>query len=233
MTSQLLVERPERPRPGARSGWPLAVALILLSAIPLSAGMLRLIQLAGGPEFFSTDHRFDAFPVALAAHIAGAAIFAFVGALQFVPRLRHRHWRWHRRAGRVLVLAGLLVVASAVSLTLFYPAEPHTGHVLFAVRLVVAPTMAVCLVRGFVAIRRRDVASHRAWMIRAYALGLGAGTQVFTEPLGEALFGHGILAGDLEKTVGWIINFAIAEWAIRRPARRHRTRAMPPAGALS
>ena len=28
------------------------------------------------------------------------------------------------------------------------------------------------------AIRRRDFASHGAWMIRAYALGMGAGTQV-------------------------------------------------------
>jgi hypothetical protein len=29
--------------------WPLPVALIALSAIPLTAGTLRLIQLAGGP----------------------------------------------------------------------------------------------------------------------------------------------------------------------------------------
>ena len=55
------------------------------------------------------------------------------------------------------------------------------------IRLVVASAMAVCVVLGFAAIRRRDIAAHRAWMIRAYALALGAGTQAFTEGFGEAL----------------------------------------------
>ena len=44
--------------------------------------------------------------------------------------------------------------------------------------------MAAAIVLGFTAIRRRDIAAHRAWMIRAYALGLGAGTQAFTEGIG-------------------------------------------------
>jgi hypothetical protein len=218
MTQQATSERPAR-RPGARGGgWRLGVALILLSAIPLSAGVLRLLQLAGGPDWFPADPRFDAFPVALVVHIVGSAVFAFVGALQFVRRFRRRHWTWHRRAGRVLVGAGLLVVVSALWLTLFYDAQPGTGAVLFGFRIVVAPAMALCLVLGFTAIRRRDVAGHRAWMIRAYALGLGAGTQVFTEGFGEAIFGTSVLAGDLAKGAAWLINLAVAEWAIRRTA---------------
>jgi hypothetical protein len=60
-------------------------------------------------------------------------------------------------------------------------------------------------------------------MIRAYALALGAGSQVFTEGLGQAVFGHGVVAGDLEKGAGWIINLAVAEWAIRRSAATART----------
>jgi hypothetical protein len=231
MTTTQLVERPARPRPGARSGWRLAVGLALLSAIPLSAGTLRLIQLAGGPAVMPAAPRFDAFPVALVLHIVGSAVFAFVGALQFVPRLRRRHPAWHRRSGRVLVVAGLLVVASALWLTLRYDAQPGSGQVLFLFRLVVAPAMAGCLVLGFTAIRRRDIPSHRAWMIRGYALGLGAGTQVFTEGIGEALFGTGVLTGDLAKGVAWILNLAIAEWAIRRPATRRRRRAV--AGAMT
>jgi hypothetical protein len=37
-------------RPRAKSGWPVPVALIALSAIPLTAGTFRLLQLAGGPR---------------------------------------------------------------------------------------------------------------------------------------------------------------------------------------
>lgn len=202
-----------RGRDRTRS-WPVPVALAVLSAIPLSAGALRLVQLSGGPTVMPADHRFSGFPVALVVHIVGAATFALVGALQFVPRLRRRSW--HRRSGRVLAVAGLLVAGSALWLTLFYEAQPGTGGLLYGFRLVFASAMAACLVLGFAAIRRRDIDAHRGWMTRAYALGLGAGTQVFTEGFTEAVFGTGEVSGDLAKGAAWVINLAVAEWVIRR-----------------
>jgi hypothetical protein len=83
--------------------------------------------------------------------------------------------------------------------------------------------MVVSLVLGFAAIRRRDIARHRAWMIRGYAIALGAGTQVLTnvpwllfvrKPEG--------LSRALLMAAGWVINVGVAEWIIRRritPAR--------------
>jgi uncharacterized membrane protein len=203
-------------------GWPVPAALVALSAIPLTAGTLRLVQLAGGPELMPADDRFTGFPTALVVHIAGAAVFALVGIFQFVPAIRRRHRTWHRRAGRVVAVAGLAVAASALWLTLFYDAQPGTGDLLYLLRLVFASAMIGCLVLGFTAIRRRDIAAHRAFMIRAYALGLGAGTQVFTEGFGGAIFGTGVLAADLAKGAGWVVNLAVAEWVIRRPARRRQ-----------
>ena len=55
------------------------------------------------------------------------------------------------------------------------------------------------LVLGITAVRRRDIAAHRAWMIRAYAIGLAAGSQVFTEGIGGALLGSGVVRDDLAK----------------------------------
>lgn len=198
--------------------WPVPVALVMLSAIPLTAGALRLIQLAGGPAVIPADHRFAGFPIPLVVHIAGATTYALVGILQFVPRLRRRHPAWHRRSGRVLAGAGLLVAISALWMTLFYQAQPGTGELLYLLRLVLGSAMVGCLVLGFTAARRRDIAAHRAWMIRAYAIGLAAGTQAFTEGIGEAIAGTGVLAADLAKAAGWVINLAVAEWAIRRRA---------------
>ena len=57
-------------------------------------------------------------------------------------------------------------------------------------------------------------------MIRAYAIGLAAGTEAFTEGIVGAVFGTGELRSDLAKGAGWVINLAVAEWVIRRPARR-------------
>jgi uncharacterized membrane protein len=215
--------------------WPVPMALVALSAIPLTAGTLRLIQLAGGPAVIPADHRFADFPLPLVVHIVGATTYALVGILQFMRRLRRPHLAWHRRAGRVLAVAGLLVAISAVWMTLFYEAQPGTGDLLYLLRLVFGSAMAACLVLGFTAARRRDIAAHRAWMIRAYAIGLAAGTQAFTEGIGGAIFGTGVLAADLAKGAGWVINLAVAEWALRRSARRRP--ALPTrlrqAGALS
>lgn len=227
-------------RPASAAGWPVPAALVVLSAVPLTFGTLRLVQLAGGPEVMPDDDRFIGFPVALAVHVAGSAVFALVGAFQFAPRFRRLHRTWHRRAGRLAAVVGLAVAASALWLTLFYAPQPGTGGLLHGARLVVAPAMATFLVLGVTAIRRRDVAAHRAWMIRAYALGLGAGTQVFTDGFGSALLGSGEVRGDLLKTVAWVINLGVAEWVIRRPARRGSGRPLlsgaggrHPAGARS
>lgn len=231
--------RPRQQRDQQRSqprGWPVPVALVVLSAIPLAAGTLRLVQLAGGPELMPADDRFDAFPAAIVVHIIGAAVFALVGMFQFVPGIRRRHRAWHRRAGRVVAVAGLAVAGSALWLTVAYAPKPGTGDLLYLLRLVFASAMAASLVLGFTAIRRRDIAAHRAWMIRAYAIGLAAGTQTFTEGIGGAIFGTGEVRMDLAKGAGWVINLVVAEWAIRRrpvPGRRRRGIAPSPAGAPS
>ena len=115
--------------------WPVPLALVALSAIPLAAGTLRLIQMAGGPAVIPADHRFAGFPLPLIVHIVGATTYALVAIPQFVPRLRHRHPDWHRRAGRVATAAGLLVAISALWMTLFYEAKPGTGDLLYIVRL--------------------------------------------------------------------------------------------------
>jgi len=202
-----------------RSGWPVPVALVALSAIPLVMGSLRLVQLAGGPELIAADERFATFPLPVVLHVLGAAIYVLLGSLQFVPRFRRRHRTWHRRAGRVLVVAGLLVAASALWMTLLYQPKPGTGDLLYILRLAFGSAMIACLILGFTAIRHRKIAAHRAWMIRAYAIGLAAGTQVFTEGIGQALLGTSELQGDLAKAAGWALNLAVAEWVIARQTK--------------
>jgi uncharacterized membrane protein len=200
------------------------VALVVLSLVPLTAGALRLVQLAGGPAVIPADRRFEGFPAPLVAHIVAAAVYALVGSLQLVPSFRRRHLDWHRRAGRVLAVAGLTVAGSALWMTLLYAQKPGTGDLLYVLRLVVATAMVAALVLGVQAARAHDLDAHRAWMIRAYALGLGAGTQVFTEGFGEALLGTGDVRGDLCKGAAWVINLAVAEWAVRAGGRSGTSR---------
>jgi hypothetical protein len=95
--------------------------------------------------------------------------------------------------------------------------------------------MVVTMVLGFAAIRRRDVRRHRAWMIRGYALGLGAGTQVLTLAAGEMIAGPpGEIGRALLHGAAWAINLAVAEWAIRRwPAPVQLLKRLAELGLLS
>lgn len=194
-------------------------ALLALCLVPLLAGVLRAVQLAGGPEVAVPDARFSADPLPVALHVVAATVFGFLGALQFLPGRRALRPRWHRLAGRVVVPAGLVVAVSGVWMVAGYPYAANGGPGLSTLRLVVATALAVFLVLGVVAILRGDVRAHRAWMIRAYALALGAGTQVLTLGLPAVLLGPpGPTANALLHGLGWGINLAVAEWAIRGSA---------------
>lgn len=213
-------------RPGNRvaSTWLVPVALVALVTVPLVAGSLRVLEIAGGPHLLPANVRVEDSPIPLVLHVAGAAGYAVVGAFQFPAAIRRRHRKWHRRAGRVLVGTGMVVAGSGVWMTLFYAGAPG-GPLLWTVRLVVGTAMAASLVLGVAAIRQRDVAGHRAWMIRAYALAVAAGTQTITQGVGEAVFGYAELSTALSVSAGWVVNLVVAEWVIRRPASRRARRA--------
>jgi uncharacterized membrane protein len=203
----------------------LVAGLFLLSAIPLAAGAFRLTELAGGAAITPANARFFAAPLPVVLHIVSAAVYALLGALQFAPGFRRRRPGWHRAAGRLLVACGLLVGLSGLWMTLFYPRAAGTGDLLYVLRLGFGSAMVGAIVLGFTAIRHGDVRRHRAWMLRGYAIGLGAGTQVLTQGVGAVILGPpSEISGALLMGAGWGINLAVAEWAIRRrPAPPART----------
>ena len=214
----------ERKIPSRKREWAVAGALILLCAIPLIAGAVRLVTLAVGAEITAENARFFAVPLPVVLHIVAAAMYIVLGAFQFVPSFRRRKPGWHRLAGRLLILPGLIIALSGLWMAHFYPLPAHDGPLLYAFRLLFGALMAISIVLGVVAIRRRDIARHRAWMMRGYALGLGAGTQVLTLLLGEIVLGPpGEVPRALLMGAAWAINLALAEWIIRRrpspPAR--------------
>jgi uncharacterized membrane protein len=223
-SGKFMPQKLNAPTTAGSAAW-LIAALFLLSAIPLAAGAVRLIQLAGGAAITPANARFFAAPLPVVLHIVSAGVFALLGAFQFAPRFRRRWPGWHRMAGRLVVLCGLLVGLSGLWMTLFYPWPAGDGALLYAFRLLFGSAMVVSIVLGFTAIRRRDVRRHRAWIMRGYAIGLGAGTQALILMAGEMIAGRPTeLSRALLMGAAWVINLAVAEWIIRkRPAPPVRT----------
>jgi uncharacterized membrane protein len=222
-----------------RSDWLIPAGLIALSLVPALAGTARLAQIRGGvatPE----NARFLEMPAPIIVHVAGAVLYSIVGSVQFSPGLRRRNRPWHRMAGRVLLPAGFAVALSGLWMTLAYPWPHGDGVGVFLERLLFGAAMLVSLSIGTYALLRRKYSEHGDWMIRAYAIGLGAGTQVLTHLPWFILVD--MKPGETPRAVmmglGWSINVVFAEWVIGRPAVRFRTDtptglALSPMGGLA
>lgn len=201
--------------------WRLPTSLLLLSLVPVAAGALRLAGLAGltgGGAITPENARFMAMPAPFVLHIGGATLFCLLGAFQFDSAFRRRSPGLHRAVGRVLAPFGIVAALTGLWMTVGYaiPAELQ-GGLLYGVRIVVALSMALAIVVSVRAVLRRRIAQHRAWMIRAYALGQGAGTQVLimlpvTLMAGTPTF----LFRDVLMASAWGLNVLFAEWIIRR-----------------
>ena len=201
------------------SAWFIPGMFILLSLVPAAAGMARLAELAMGAKITEANARFFAAPLPVALHILVVIPYSILGAFQLAPALRRRRPGWHRAAGRILVVFGLVVALTGLWMAHFYSWPQGDGELLYILRFVFASAMAMAIVLAMDAIRRRDFAAHGAWMIRSYAIGMGAGTQVLTHIPYFVLFGK---PGELSRAVlmgaGWVINVVAAEWIIRRGA---------------
>ena len=216
MTTNPSVALHAAKRPGPQ--WPVPTALILLSIIPVIAGAARLTELTGGAPITAQNARFFASPVPVVIHIVSVTVYSLLGAFQFVSALRGSRG-WHRTAGSVLIPAGLLAALSGLWMSAFYPLPDGTTDV--PIRLFFGAAMLASIILGIVAVRRRDFVGHGAWMTRGYAIGVGAGTQALVISGWLFLVGTpGELTRALLMAAAWLINLAVAEYVIRRRARR-------------
>ena len=109
------------------------------------------------------------------AHVISAFIFAVLGPWQFVPGIRARRLWLHRWSGRILVLTGTVAGISGLRLGLTTALE-FGGFSEAAPILLFAPIFLFSLGKAAFHILRREIAQHREWMLRAFAIGLAAGT---------------------------------------------------------
>lgn len=203
-----------------RADWLIPLGLLALAFIPIAAGVLRVTTLASHAEVTPDNVRFFASPIPVLLHIASVTVYGILGAFQFSPGFRRRWRAWHRRAGRILIAAGLLAALSGLWMATFYAIVPTDSALLHAFRLLFGTAMAVSIILGFLAIRRGNVAVHQAWMRRAYAIGMGAGTQAITQiPLAMLPGKPDSLNLALAMGGAWVLNLAIAEWLNYRQRR--------------
>lgn len=120
-----------------------------------------------------TNPGFLEFPTITLLHVIPGGIYLAMAPFQFLSQIRSRWLGYHRLAGRFLVSIGLILGAAALFLALVVPFSGGPEQIIngfFGVFFLVS------LVKGFRYIRTGQVARHREWMIRAFAIGLSIAT---------------------------------------------------------
>ncbi|RYF42262.1 MAG: DUF2306 domain-containing protein [Comamonadaceae bacterium] len=196
---------------------PLGLALAFCTLIPVMTAAVSVVQIPLGalPE---DSRRLAAVPVAFFLHALAGFLFGVLGPLQFVRALLLRFGTLHRLAGRVFVLAGAGLALSGMAMLL--QVESITTGLLDGARGVFGLALFAALVMGVAAARARDMLRHQAWMIRAYAVGMGTGPAALVLfPIylmtGEPPMG---LASDVVVVGMWLLTIAAGEWVVRRHA---------------
>ena len=196
--------------------WRIPALLIGISLVPFAATAFRLMWLSdsnAAPD--PAMDRFDGNWAMLVIHILSGCVFLLMAAPQFSPELRARHRRWHRASGRVTICIGIVAGLSGVWLVLGYPPSELATPLMDAARVTFGMALAGSVVLAFVAIRRRDVQKHRAWMIRAFALAVAGSTQALLIGLWVAFVGALTpYSATALITLGFAVNLAFAEWRI-------------------
>ena len=166
------------------------MAVVLsVAVVACAAAVLRTILLLTQPPDFidlwlarhpaigadADDARYGQHVAMTIFHVIPGILFATLGPLQFVRRIRAGKPWLHRWSGRLLVAAGTVIAISGLGLG-FTTALAYGGWAETAPIVVFAPLFFLALLRGVAHIRRGEVAQHREWMIRAFSLGIAAGT---------------------------------------------------------
>ena len=107
------------------------IGLLVLSAVPVLGGSLRLTELSTGVEIIGDNERFFANPLPVVSHITAAILYSVLGAFQFLGGFRRRFPKWHQRTGRLLIPAGLIVALSGLWMSHFYPLPELDGKLLY------------------------------------------------------------------------------------------------------
>jgi uncharacterized membrane protein len=151
---------------------------------------------------------FEAQRTGIYAHVFASAVALALGPFQFSEKLRTRRFALHRWSGRLYLGVGVLVGGFA---GLFMAAHAFGG---LAARLGFACLALGWLytgLRAYLAIRARNIVSHRRWMVRNFALTFAAVTLRLWLPASMASGIPFELAYPVIAWLCWVPNLLVAE----------------------
>lgn len=200
--------------PGADGMTPIVRANIeaMAGLIGIERGTPRYDDVVSGSLEF--ERSYDAHRAVILLHVVPGGLILLLAPLQFSARVRRRYVSYHRWTGRFLLVCVLVSGIAALFFGLFIPFGGLPESVAVAI---FGMLFLYAGARAWLAIRRRDVTTHREWMTRMFAVAVGiATTRVISLALGfvptltlREAFVYSLWAG-------FTLSVLVAEIVIRR-----------------
>ena len=189
------VNSPPQSRLARRLIW----SILLLSSLAIAAYALGLASVPELRRLASplAVQLVNAAPVIALAHFGGGGIALATGVLQFAQRLRLQRPSLHRWLGRLYVVAVLLAGISGMIMAV----RSEGGMIARAGFGTLAALWLWTTLQAYRAIRARQIALHRAWMWRSFALTLAAVTLRIYLPLGGLI---GVPFASAYAAIAWL-----------------------------
>ena len=201
-----MLEKPKNV--SIKLGWIFVGSLIV---VLFAFGSKRLFNnFWGMPTDELSELKYLEHPIVTSVHMLSGLFYILLAPLQFSKKTRYKNIGLHRKLGRFLVIcaliSGIYGIVTAIVLPVIGGLASETAGWFFG------PLFIISLTRAYWCVRNKNIAEHREWMIRTFAIGLAVGTQrlllvffiastdySFTESFGPTLW------------LGFSINLLIAE----------------------
>ena len=189
------------------------VVVMIVMSVPVAIYAFGFqLRMAGDPEFWA---RFDTQPLLSGMHVLGAGLALLIGGFQFSGRIRQKFINLHRWLGRTYLSAALVggIGGFAIALNADGGLVAKFGFAMLAVVWLYSSGQA------YTAIRAKDIATHREWMMRSFALAFAAVTLRIYLGVLQALGFPFSEAYPVTAWLSWVPNLLLVEWWLLKPSR--------------
>jgi len=194
--------------------------MLVLCGIAVAVVVRRITALASPPknvppQLAGLDQVFAGKEALTLAHIIPGLAFVMLVPFQLSRSWRNRHLRAHRWMGRIVLALGVIIGISALAMS----SNPIGGAIEASATIFFDLFFLLALTKAYLHIRRREIALHREWVIRAMAIALGVAT---VRPIMGTFFATSRLTGltphqffGVAFWIGFSVTYLVGELWIR------------------
>jgi len=152
---------------------------------------------------------FQAHAVGIYTHIIASIVALLIGPFQFSERIRKNYRNIHRWLGRVYLSVGVLIGGLS---GLYMSQFAYGGSLAKFGFASLAVLWLFTGYRAYVAVRQGEIAEHRKWMLRNFALTFAAVTLRIYLPVSMLAGLDFALSYAIIAWLCWVPNIAFVEW---------------------